>query len=588
MTFEESLRLGRVSARIKLWFDNYLNGGRRSLVWNDAQQKEYTSKLAKCGRISHRTETSLHAFLTSDLTIDAENTPSNPGGYGFWDQDHDTFDLKPFTNILCRITASVQAPDGTWSADSPIFTGVVDDVETSNVERMAQIQAIGIPTFLIEEDASDVKDGDAYYQSIRINDLIRKVLTQKDRWVRQNADNIACTVTASGQATNYVSVSRSSGLWYADESGMHPNNILAGYVVRITSGTAIGKEYVIASNILTLQSGMGYGGATCYTSGDPFTDGVIAGDTAIVTGWCWPFMDYEVDGFLIDSVSRIPTYDGKPALSTFGRPPEDGTLGICEALEHDDTYLWLGVDNKLYRYDFTNDRYTLMVTLSPSTLCWRRGYFRYGAAKMYFFAWADDPNSSVAVTAYIFEVPSGLASGQAWTSVNAMAVLDRLYPGDFLTRAGVGHWNPPWFGNPVLPIRTVGRYDWAGSNPNVYASQIVCPFAQSLRITDASGGVGVQWAYQRGAHPFATATDRNADSGSWFPYVPISDPWTYAAVHGWAASMSDPVPSFRVQSHVGGTIQTAIYLTPTDLSYRGLYYWRMDEGGAFHLYQVVL
>lgn len=562
MTLLDILRWPTLSRRVRLYFDSSRIGGRRSLVWNPAMQQNYSSYLKGCAPISHRTETSLHSFLTSDveLRVTNEGTGSTGNNPGFWDQNRSLSPLAPVLGILARVVVQVMDPDtNNWTDDLPIYTGVLRNVRSSDQGGEARLETYSISSYLIDEKADSVRNGDSWYSQISINRAVRLLLTQSDQWASINAPDIACIVVVTGSGK--MSLERQDGgLFYEDLAQRKPQGIHSGYAIRMTSGTASGKSYTVRTNALGTPSGDGYQRTHCDVVGSVADDGIQVNDTCVLTGFCWPYLGTEVDGFEISTVNGIPTADGLPTISTFGRPPEDGSSGVSEALVHDGDYLWVGVENRLYRYDVTNDTYILYVTLFPNTLRWRRGCWWEDEEHLYFTVW-EDSWTTAETTGYVYVVDPAMTPGAWWSTGNAYATLPNLYPGDFHTRHGVrdGGAVPYW------------RCAGLTSNVVGFAVDDICLFAhlpQQIRAVNITNATTL-WR-------MATVSTLAFGYGVASPVTPPTFDVDEPSYVGLFAQHSSVRPEHMIQFHIGGKLQ-AIWVTWNPISAdNGLYYWAMN------------
>lgn len=561
MSLATQLRVPNVALKVYLYFDNFLNGGRRSLLWNDPQKKDYSSSLVSLAKIEHRTETTLHSFVTSDLSVVLHNIPTTNGGVGFWDSDWTTFDLKPLESILMRVAISVQEANGSWGTITPVFTGMVEDLYTDNRSGQANLQAIGLASFLVQESAEDVKDGDSWYRQIPINQAVKLLLTQKDRWCTTEGRTSACTVTAVGPSGSpYIEVQRDSGNFFEDYAYFHPLGVHAGYIIRMTSGSASGKELVIYRNYLSTAAGGGFRYSQCWVTADPVTLGIQSGDSCSLTGMCWPFTQTEIAGFDIEPVTRIPTADGRPAVSVFGRPPENGTNAVCEGLCHTDTYLYLGIGNSVYRYDPATDTYLFIAFLGFAASVRRLYYYN---SYVYALVWANLSTSST-TTLYIFRFQDSIAPGTMWYSTDAWKTFSSFYPGNFHSSRGYTDGT----------TRRVGQK--YGSTP--YAPNVPIVIPQSLRAVDVTGTVtNARYLYYAVMNNYVGTT---WNSWSSYPVLPVTEPWTYVSAE---LVGSGSAPSALFQYTIGGKYLLVWNTSFATTDARGLYFWTYNGTGTYTL-----
>lgn len=562
---------------LRVQFDNSLHGGRRSLVWDDSHAVDYTSQLVDVGPVRHQTETTLHAYETTDLSVILSNLPTGnfPTNAGFWDQDWTTFALKPLYGINARVSCAVWDDAlGDWSAWTPLFTGLVDDVVTQDVTPQAgqtvsgggqaQMRLLGVPSVLTRESAEDVKNGDAWYEQLPLDQAVKLLLTQKDRFVPAVAPNVPVTVTAVSGLS--VTLARSDGgSWSADATGAHPTGVLAGYVLCVTSGTYAGGAYVIATQT-------GTGSTVVVTLAGSAT--LPVGSTGYVTGYCYPYLDLSVGGTQtafpafhelatmdIQPVTKIPTMDGRYVLSAWDRPPRDGSAGVTELLAHDGTMTWLGVGSRLYRFTETTGQYTLVATLSGG-LTWRRAWWWPDSGYVWCFAWADD-DTTPERTLYVYRVRPGTAepTAQSWTTANALTSLAHMLPGDLAYRHSLTNWNQSAGTSEDLFSADAGRinaYDALGNAHRLNAAaNIPCFTPQTLRCVDqeAVDGAG-NFEVLRGGALFSELGVTWPDAGAPREHAPLAmtAAWTYASLAARSQYAGSLIYArFGVQFHIGGT-----------------------------------
>lgn len=560
MSFDSGLLQDNVTFELKVEFDPSSQGGRRSLLWNASGAVDLTSKVKRVGPIEHRTEVELHSYVTSDVSLDFTNERTSDGTlHGYFDSSSLATDLGPIENVLCRISMRVLDETAAWSTWSPIYTGLLEDIETSTDDGEAKGNVIGIPNFLVEEPADEVRNVDTWYQNLSINRAIKLLLTQKDRWVPLYGNNESGSV--SGATSTTIAISKASGTWGNDLTGQKPNGVLEGYVVVMTSGPAAGKVYTVVSN-----TGGGGSSATCTVAGNPSGDGVGAGHTCIVTGYCWPYLDTtpvgttnELSTFTIQPVRKIPTHDGRRVLSIFGRPPEDGSAGITRALAHDGTYLWVGVDSKLYEYDESTDTYTLISYSLTANHKWRRFWYDSGTGYVWGVSWLDPPNNT-------YQRPYGQAQIHKFKHGTAPSLIrtesDAL-PGDRLVRFGLRSVS----GTKLF----IGKSTITGTQFN-----LVAPFPQELGLAYQTEPDTVKLGF------LETPYDLGPLDQSYSPTIPhwydVSRPWTYATFEVTDAAGIDA--NWISSSHIGNKYQW-VYLNGA------LFFWACG-GSTWTLRKFVL
>ena len=587
---------------LRLQFDNSLTGARRSLLWNDAKAVDYSNQLVDCGPIRHTMETDLFAAETTDLELTLTNLGAGGASrsYGFWDQAWTTFALKPLYNILARVSCAVwDDAIGDWSAWTPLYTGLVDDLVTSVPEIQAgktvdggraTMQLVGVPSVLTEEAASEVRNGDSYYAQLSIDRALKLLLTQKDRWAPINAPNVPVSVTARTGTT--LTVTRTDGgAWSVDASGAHPAGVLAGYVLCLTTGPWAGNPYIIAT-----QTGSGATVTLTFAGSAAPTAGV--GDAGVVTGYCAPYLDLSVGGTQtafpafheltshdIRSVTQIPTQDGRWVLSAWGRPPEDSTAGVCEAIAHDGTMTWLGVDNKLYRFTETTGVYTLVATLTGdlATAKFRRAFWWPDSGYVWLFAWPDD-DTTPERTARVFRVQAGTGAptGQSWTSASAYITVPHFWPGDLAYRHSLTSWNQSGSTPEDLFAGFAGRlhaYDALGNAHRYNTSMnIPCFVPQALRCVEQEAVQNEDFEVLRGAGLLSTLNVTWPDDGAAREPSPlgVTAPWTYVSTLARSQYAGSLVYArYGVQYHLGGSYQILPMVTP-GAAQQGLVFWTRD------------
>lgn len=567
MSLDTQARLPRVTTKWKVEFDASKQGGRRSLVWNTYGAGTYThtsdTGLVHVGEVALESEASLHAFQTSDLALAFSNGDGTT--QGFWDSAWSTFELAPLIGILCRLTLQIQNADGSYT-DAPAMTGVVHDCATTlgdgDGTGLAHLAVTGIPSALTQESAEGVKDGDAWYRYVSHQRAVRLLLTQADRFVPAYGANVPCTITAA--YSDRLVVARSDGgTWGTDTTGAHGAGVLAGYVVGMTSGLASNTAYVISRSVTT-----GTSSATVYLAGG--APSCTPGDTLLVTGYCWPFLDvtgsgaspamsalYELSGFTLSAPTRLATQDGRYVLSRYGVPPEDGTRGVCEALAHDGTNTYYGVGPVMYRYSPATDSYAVAATLSPSTLQWRRAW--YDNPSIYAVAWADD-DTAVERTGYVFRLTPTMTNYTLTTANAYGSPLAHLVPGDLHYRKSqtisTGEFGA---------VGQVLGYSTSLGFPNVPVPQ-----GSDVRLVDKASFPPSTYTVMQ-ARGLLQSDSETSVSGTAVPILSTTEPWTYTRVRTTVGDISD---TFAVQWPMGGSYQ--LHAIPSTSGLAGLYWWARD------------
>ena len=575
-TIEARLELPDVRLKYRLQFDNSQRGldGPLRLSWDDNAAKDYSHHLISFSDIEHESEDDFCSFRTSDLVINLKNdpiyAPDGTLGPGFWDgnpQSSDPIsDLCPVDGILCRLSISVQYADGSWSEWAPMYTGVVDKVKGSLTGSIAVMNVLSIGTYLTSVKANVVRDGDTLYQNISITQGIERLLTQKDQNVPALADNVPILIGQSydpsgGAAAKLVFSTVDGRAYYPSQiidANPYPNGTLAGYAVVVTSGAAAGKAFYIISSVET-----GTSTVTLYVLGKPVTEGLYAGDSAILTGWCFPFLKAgpinELAGWDIATVKSVPSADSRFVLSRLGRPPEDGSNGITRALVSSvgsgSMKTFEGVDGKIFLYDHDADTHTLLATVTDTNFKFRRAFFNSADGYYYFVGWIWNPGAYLVyntVAGYVFRVNANTAPGQVWTVANAINQLPYLHPGDRQVRKGV---------------HTDSNYRGAGYVMNIGSNWQWCEpvlFPQDVYFIEYG-----QNAFYRANRYLPGETAPNAGGPSWVAAtgylgtIPMG--WYYL---DWYMSWNASNPTLT-SVNLGGKYQ--LYQSGGDLP--GIYWW---------------
>lgn len=584
---------------LRLEFDNSTQGNRHSFVWNSNKSVDYSGQLISIGTVRNETESIAFTPVATDLSVSLTNLGAGgrSNSSGFWDQDWSTFALKPLYGILARVSAAVWDDSiAGWSAWQPLFTGIVDDLQTSTPQPVAgstvsggraEMLVAGITSVLANESAELVKDGDSFYPQMPIDRGIKLYLTQKDRHVTAYANNVSVSVV-SRSGTSVVLQRTDSGEWSDDETGAHPYGVLAGYVWCITTGTYAGQPFVIASS-----SGTGNTITVNLGNSSPI---VNPGDAGYITGYCYPYLDlsvggtqtsfsafHELAGMDIQPVTRIPTMDGRWVLSSWGTPPEDGTVGLCEAIAHDGSYVWLGIGSTLYRFSETSG-YTKVVTLTGG-LQWRRLMWWSLTGYVYAFAWSDN-DASPERAMYVYRVHPGTAeaTNQTWSTAQAVSNEQHMLPCDLAYRHSLTGWNavglPQTSYSAAIGGIRVQNTIVPGTEDN---KQVNLPIfvPQSVRIVDTesvnttnsyrTSRLGFMLDNQVVQWPQSPVTHEAAPIGT-------TNDWTCLSL--WADSLYNLVfARFAAQYSIGGSYHL-LHATNAGTATDAIFFWARDYAAS--------
>lgn len=149
--------------------------------------------------------------------------------------------------------------------------------------------------------------------------------------------------------------------------------------------------------------------------------------------------------YILPGSIDIDTANSTRALSHYGRPPEwDGTYwrrdgyytrAICAAQASGDskTYLYLGCDNNLWRWDAATDTYTYLGAVTAGYYI-RRLWYNGNDSCIYGVAYGTPSSTSRTVTLKIF-VWNG-SSVTTLSPTDSDSSLSKCFPGDFCYREG--------------------------------------------------------------------------------------------------------------------------------------------------------
>lgn len=283
---------------------------------------------------------------------------------------------------------------------------------------------------------------------------------------------------------------------------------------------------------------------------------------------------------------EIRTADNERTLSSFGRPPEQisggnwtysdyTTRALCWAQTTGDSqkYLYMGCDEKLYKYDPTTDSYTYCGTVTASYYI-KRLWYNSNDGKLWGCAWPDIAQPG-AITANITDYESMIIFSWNGTSFSSTASFS-AFSGEYSLRGNSG--------DGLTTSRHIGGSHTTSPSETDHGENIAIPFSQQavplkhyIRAYDVGGDNSTErtdlgWFRQKDQSLFGERISGGV-IGGWYNWDSQKDAGYYEYHAGWTEPVANRL-SLRFSMNQRGCVMFNKYHSVSG----AIIYWTHSSG----------